>query len=86
MAKLQEYTEEEYLQDDALDDFKPPIPPKPAAPVVNGTCDPNSASVGSTTMTIPIELSDRLASIDANLARIADVLERLAGMSFGMTR
>ena len=82
MAKLQEYTEEEYLQDDALDDFKPPIPPKPAAPVANGTSESNSAA-GST---IPIELSDRLASIDANLARIADVLERLAGMSFGMTR
>jgi len=81
MAKLQEYIEEEHLQDDALDDFKPPIPPKPPAPVTNGSYEPSGGSAA-----IPIDLGNRLASIDANLARIADVLEHLAGMSFGVTR
>lgn len=74
MVKLQEYMEEGYPQDDGLDDFKPPVPPKPPVPVANGSSiEPNNVSSSLTT-----ELSVRLASIDANLARIADVLERLA--------
>jgi hypothetical protein len=57
--------------DDTLDDFKPPVPPKPTSPTSDVPPGSGSASF------ISLELSSRLASIDSSLARIADALERL---------
>ncbi|KAH9483525.1 hypothetical protein JR316_0002993 [Psilocybe cubensis] len=65
----------EYPQDDAFDDFKPPVPPKPMTPVAEVP-----PPFGTTTTSVPADLSNRLASIDTNLARIADALERLVAV------
>ena len=72
LPKMQHYVAPEYVQDDSVDDFKPPVPPKPSTPL--GEVPPALLGTGGT---IPVELSNRLASIDANLARIADALERV---------
>lgn len=75
LPPLEAYILPEYPQDDALDDFKPPIPPKPATPVIEaaGLASTFAMSAGP----VPVELTNRLASIDANLARIAAALEKL---------
>ncbi|PPQ71024.1 hypothetical protein CVT26_011489 [Gymnopilus dilepis] len=74
------YTAPEYVQDDNLDDFKPPVPPKPATPIAE--VSPASASFSSNggSPAIPPDLTVRLTSIDTNLARIADALERLVAV------
>jgi len=78
LAKLKPFANEEVAQDDPVDEFKPPIPPKPAASInVNGVNGSGSHPGAGTPMVIPPELSHRLASIDANLTRIADALEKL---------
>jgi hypothetical protein len=83
LPKLQPYTEEVEPQDDNVDEFKPPIPPKPALNGVNGGS--GSHPGGSMPMVVPAELNNRLASIDANLTRIADALELLV-VSLGPAR
>ena len=69
---LEPYPIQETVLDDTLDDFKPPVPPKPISPTSNGPSGSDSASF------IPVELNNRLASIDSSLARIATALEQLA--------
>lgn len=76
LAKLEPYTEEDVPQDDNVDEFKPPIPPKPIASNQNGAISGSHLGPGAP-MVIPGELNNRLASIDANLTRIADALELL---------
>ena len=73
LPPLEPYPVQETVLDDTLDDFKPPIPPKPTSP----TPDVSTTGAGSATF-IPVELDNRLASIDSSLARIACALERLA--------
>ncbi|KAJ3498259.1 hypothetical protein NLJ89_g10240 [Agrocybe chaxingu] len=73
---LQPYNPPEYVQDDTLDDFKPPVPPKPATPVAEVPPAPTNGVNGG----IPVDVSNRLASIDVNLARIADALEKLVAV------
>ena len=76
LAKLEPYMEEELPQDDNVDEFKPPLPPKPVASNQNGAVGGSLLGPGAP-MVIPGELNNRLASIDANLTRIADALELL---------
>ncbi|KAF8165688.1 hypothetical protein B0H34DRAFT_763057 [Crassisporium funariophilum] len=77
LPQLEPYPVEEYPQDDSLDDFKPPIPPKPSTPITE--VPPASASMSGQNY-IPVELNNRLASIDSNLSRIAAALERLVSV------
>jgi len=78
LEKLKPSTEEDLPQDDTVDEFKPPIPPKPVASNLNGVNGiSGSHPSDGPPMAIPAELGNRLASIDANLARIADALELL---------
>ena len=74
LPSLEPYPVQETVLDDTLDDFKPPVPPKPRSPTSDA-----SLGFGSTSF-IPVELNSRLASIDSNLARIADALERLVAV------
>jgi hypothetical protein len=90
LTKLEEYVEEDLPQDDTVDDFKPPVPPKPLSPALNGiaasgTNGTHNAGMGAAGVN-SIELNNRLASIDANLTRIADALELLVGASLSGTR
>ena len=71
LPSLELYTMQETVLDDTLDDFKPPVTPKPASPALDA-----SSGFGSDSF-IPEELNSRLVSIDSSLARIADALERL---------
>ncbi len=90
LTKLEEYVEEDLPQDDTVDDFKPPVPPKPVSPALNGIAASGSNGMHNAGMGAPgfnsIELNNRLASIDVNLARIADALELLVGASLSGTR
>ena len=78
LPPLEPYPIQETVLDDTLDDFKPPVPPKPTSPTSN--VPPGSPSPINF---IPTELSSRLASIDSSLARIADALERLVAVKGG---
>jgi hypothetical protein len=72
LPPLEPFIPPDYVQDDAIDDFRPPVPPKPTTPVTEAPPTSNGLN-GS----IPVDLSIRLASIDTNLARIAEALEKL---------
>ena len=74
LPSLEPYPVQETVLDDTLDDFKPPVPPKPRTPTSDAYSGFSSASF------IPMELNSRLASIDSNLARIADALEQLVAV------
>ncbi|KAF4614758.1 hypothetical protein D9613_003410 [Agrocybe pediades] len=79
LPAMEPYVMPLYPQDDTVDDFKPPVPPKPMTPIVEAP--PSFPSTSSSNATqIPAELTARLTSIDTNLARIADALERLVGV------
>ncbi|KAF8895840.1 hypothetical protein CPB84DRAFT_1781947 [Gymnopilus junonius] len=81
LPPMEPYVAPEYIQDDNLDDFKPPVPPKPATPTTEAP--PTSATSllnGATVSGIPADLTNRLISIDISLARIADALERLVAV------
>jgi hypothetical protein len=82
LPKLEPYTEEVEPQDDDVDEL-PPIPPRPALNGVNGGSGNHPG--GGMPMVVPAELNNRLASIDANLTRIADALELLV-VSLGPAR
>jgi len=75
LPPLEPYSTPEYLQDDTVDDFKPPVPPKPMTPVVEAP--PISIASLPGVGVVPTDLGPRLASIDTNLERIATALERL---------
>jgi hypothetical protein len=75
LPSLEPYPVQETVLDDALDDFKPPVPPKPTSPI--SPTSPYASSGSHSASFIPVELNNRLVSIDSNLARIADALERL---------
>jgi hypothetical protein len=78
LEKLERSVEEILAQDDSVDEFKPPIARKPTISNLNGVNGLSSGHPsGSPPMAIPAELNNRLASIDANLTRIADALELL---------
>jgi hypothetical protein len=66
LPPLEPYTLPDYLQDDAFDDIDPPAPPNPARMQ-------NMANESAL-----VDISSRLASIDNNLARIVEVLEKIA--------
>ncbi|KAF6764157.1 hypothetical protein DFP72DRAFT_986319 [Ephemerocybe angulata] len=70
LGGLQPYIDPQYPTDDKVDDLKPPVPPKPTR-----TLSTNGANHDQ----MPAELNHRLASIDSNLGRIADALEKLVG-------
>ncbi|KAF8801478.1 hypothetical protein BYT27DRAFT_7147471 [Phlegmacium glaucopus] len=74
LPSLEPYPIQETVLDDTLDDFKPPVPPKPTSPISD--VPPGSGS----TSFIPVELNSRLASIDSSLARIAAALEQLVAV------
>ncbi|KAF8957276.1 hypothetical protein BDZ97DRAFT_1707181 [Flammula alnicola] len=74
LPPLEPFMLPDYVQDDTLDDFKPPVPPKPTTPVTEGP--PASASALDLS-SIPADLNNHLASIDTNLARIATALENI---------
>lgn len=71
---LEPYPVQEVVLDDTLDDFKPPVAPKPTSPASDTSSGFGSANA------IPEELNSRLASIDSSLARIANALERLVAI------
>jgi hypothetical protein len=73
LPSLEPYPVQEVELDDTLDDYKPPITPKPK---LRSPTSPSLAGSGSASF-IPEELNSRLTSINSNLARIADALERL---------
>ncbi|KAF8905937.1 hypothetical protein CPB84DRAFT_1889010 [Gymnopilus junonius] len=73
LPPMEPYVAPEYVQDDDLDDFKTPVPLKPATTIDT----PTSLLNGVTVLGIPEDLTNRLTSIDTNLARIADAFERL---------
>ena len=75
---LEPYPVQEVVLDDTLDDFKPPVTPKPTSPT--GTSDAPSGFGLASATGIPEELNSRLVSIDSSLARIADALERLVAI------
>ncbi|KAF5318190.1 hypothetical protein D9619_012153 [Psilocybe cf. subviscida] len=80
LPPMEPYSQPEYPQDDAVDDFKPPVPPKILpSPSTEGPSFSNGVN-GHGSGGVPPELNARLASIDTNLARIADALERLIGV------
>ncbi|KDR82062.1 hypothetical protein GALMADRAFT_135439 [Galerina marginata CBS 339.88] len=84
LPPMEPYPVKEYVQDDNLDDFKPPVPPKPATPVVEvPPVSLASLGAGAASIPIPAELTNRLASIDTNLARIAAALEKLVAVMPG---
>ncbi|KAF8486676.1 hypothetical protein JB92DRAFT_3022651 [Gautieria morchelliformis] len=74
LPKLEPYVVQPFPTDDKLDDFVPE-PPAPDRPI-NGTNAPASTSGGQ--LVISENLERRLTSIDSNLSRIAEALERLA--------
>ena len=76
LVPMEPYAMPEYPQDDAVDDFRPPVPPKPMTPVAEAQTPLITTSHGLLD-SIPTDLTARLASIDTNLARIASALERL---------
>ena len=71
LPSLEPYPVQEVVLDDTLDDCKSPVTPNSTSPTTDASPGIGSASV------IPEELNNRLVSIDSNLARIADALERL---------
>ena len=75
---LEPYPVQEVVLDDTLDDFKPPVTPKPTSPT--GTSDAPSGFGLASATGIPEELNSRLVSIDSSLSRIADALERLVAI------
>ena len=75
---LEPYPVQEVVLDDTLDDFKPPVTPKPTSPT--GTSDATSGFGLASATGIPEELNNRLVSIDSSLSRIADALERLVAI------
>jgi len=70
LAQLEPYPVQQVVTDDAFDDFKPIVPPKP-------TISPVSPTSSSAQPQVPGDLAQRLTSIDSNLSRIATALERL---------
>ncbi|KAF9523504.1 hypothetical protein CPB83DRAFT_689017 [Crepidotus variabilis] len=84
--------ERDRVLEDGMDDYKPVVPPKPvlvvpSSPLTNGAgingmngAGMNGTNGAGAQWTIPPQLNTRLESIDRNLGRIADVLERLAGV------
>ncbi|PPQ91784.1 hypothetical protein CVT25_000430 [Psilocybe cyanescens] len=80
LPPLEPLAVQEYPQDDMYDDFKPPVPPKPVTPVAEVPPSSAASFVGNGNGSIPVDLTNRLASIDTNLARIADALERLVAV------
>jgi len=76
LPPLEPYTMPEYPQDDDVDDRKPPVPSVVEAP-------PPSSS-NATSPIIPPELNARLVSIDTNLERIANALEKLVAVLPGL--
>ncbi|KAK7455250.1 hypothetical protein VKT23_011122 [Stygiomarasmius scandens] len=71
----QNTTEEEGVSwDDTVDDIVPEATP-PAVPVPVST--PTSAGSGTSQVVIPEEVTQRLVSIDSNLARLATAVEQL---------
>jgi hypothetical protein len=82
LPPFEPYSTPKYLQDDTVDDFKPPVPPKPMTPVVEAP--PISIASLPGVGVVPTDLGTRLASIDTNLARIATALERLVSLMPGV--
>ncbi|KAF9038511.1 hypothetical protein BJ165DRAFT_394010 [Panaeolus papilionaceus] len=83
LPAMEPYEMPEYPQEDAVDDFKPPVPPKPSTPLLEippafGAAMIGAQAVAGGMMVLPQEVTNRLASIDATLLRIAEALERLA--------
>ena len=70
LAQLEPYPVQQIVTDDAFDDFKPVVPPKP-------TISPVSPTSSSAQPQVLGDLAQRLTSIDSNLSRIATALERL---------
>ncbi|TFK24662.1 hypothetical protein FA15DRAFT_619096 [Coprinopsis marcescibilis] len=80
MPQLEPYTPLSFPVDDTVDDFKPPIPPKPPLRTLSSS-NGVSSPVGTTNgYQLPEELNQRLASLDSNLGRIAVALEQLVGI------
>ncbi|PPQ63111.1 hypothetical protein CVT24_005822 [Panaeolus cyanescens] len=82
LPPIEPYQMPEYPQEDSVDDYKPPVPPKPSTPLLEippalGAA-PNGTTTGGGMVMLPPEVTSRLASIDATLLRIAEALERLA--------
>lgn len=85
---LKPYLQLNYPVDDNVDDWKPPVPPKPSRTLstaqllspggLNGV-SPQSPGA-QVPFHVPEELNRRLASFDTKLGRIADALEKLVGV------
>jgi len=71
LPPLESYSMPDYPQDDTVDDFTPSVPPPIAE--VPGLPIPTTASFGLN------DIRSELSLINANLIRIATVLEKMAG-------
>lgn len=92
LPPMEPYSQPEYLQDDTVDDFNEPVPPKILpSPSTEGSSVSNDvngyggAPLEMNAMLVSIDtrlasIDTRSASIDTNLIRIADALEKLIGM------
>ncbi|KIJ38007.1 hypothetical protein M422DRAFT_259395, partial [Sphaerobolus stellatus SS14] len=81
LPELQPYDASENAIDDDFDEFVPE-PPKPVvqAPAPDGVSE---SVTGGQYFVLPGELTERLTSIDQNLARIAAALELLVVKQMG---
>jgi hypothetical protein len=84
---LKPYVQHMYPQHDTVDDWKPPLPPKPSRTLSTSNLMsaspgglPNGVPHSAIPLQVPEDLSRRLASLDTNLGRIADALEQLVGV------
>ncbi|KAF8870588.1 hypothetical protein CPB84DRAFT_1801850 [Gymnopilus junonius] len=71
LLSMEPYPQSEYAQDDDFDDMKAPVP--------STTADSSAINTG-VSLAIPVELTNRLTSIDKNLGRLADSFEKLLTM------
>ena len=77
---LEPYPVQEIVLDDTLDDFKLPTPPKQPTLPTSDAASSSGSGLNSASSFNAAELNSRLVSIDSNLARIADALERLVAV------
>ncbi|THU87901.1 hypothetical protein K435DRAFT_730379 [Dendrothele bispora CBS 962.96] len=71
--ELENIVEENTTWDDTVDDLVPEVPLASATPASTSASGP----IGSTQLAIPEEVTQRLASIDTNLARLATAMEQV---------